>query len=213
MVVSEEYKALATEQEIHHAVEQALRTGEPQFLVVGREPNKHIQSPPVCFVDSLEDAVEFLREVGLLATPIPELKPKRFRRQWQSIYVEPIYQKLRQTQSRPGRHICPGCDRRASQRDYIWMRYDWKFFHEVAQPRPAWSEIARPDETIALFFERCDLPIFAVHGEALRDFEFSVRTDLYLTPLSDMCWTVSYDHEHFGPFYVEPADVQRYCDE
>ncbi len=211
LVGYEDGERITTDQDIRRMVQKALRSRQSQFLRLVRVPYRFGKLLPVWFVDTLEEAMVFLREVGLPAMPLPEVDPKEFRRRWYAKCIRPVRRWLRgqyPNKRLPRTHLCPACYKGKKTEKAIY-EFAWDLFHDIARPRPNWREIVQPDEVIALFFERCDLPVFGVQGRLLFDFEFSAVTDMYLTPLSDMRWIVSYDHEHFGPYYVETSSLLK----
>jgi hypothetical protein len=177
----------------YELIAQAAATGEPAYRVVASS-NRRVGSVGYSgFVDSLAEAVSFLRHNRLPVDPLSEAETVALRARWRQRFLPPRMPPRQ-------RHLCRGCGSRHM------ARFDWDSL-QYPKPLPSLHQLLKDDhEPIALFFETCDLPAFVCQAHLLRDFE-PEAVDLYMTPLKDCRWTVVYTHEQplCGPYYCESA--------
>jgi hypothetical protein len=169
---------------IHKAIEQVAATREPAFLVLlsGTRP---------LYSELHAKAVSFLRAWRLPVNPLSEAETQSLRARWRRKYLPARIHPRRH-------HQCEGCGSGNSR------VFDWDSL-ECAEPMPPLSELLTDDqELIGLWFERCDLPAFVCQAHHLHKLEpGSINTDLYITPLKDLRWTIVCTHEQplCGPYF------------
>jgi len=177
----------------YELIAQTAATGEPAYRVVASSNRKVGSVGYSGFVDSLAEAVSFLRHYRLPVDPLSEAETVALRARWRQRFLPPRVPPRQ-------RHLCRGCGSRRR------ARFDWDSLQHP-KPLPPLHQLLKDDhEPIALFFETCDLPAFVCQAHLLRDFE-PEAVDLYMTPLKDCRWTVVYTHEQplCGPYYCEGA--------
>jgi hypothetical protein len=177
----------------YELIAQTAATGEPAYRVVASSNRKVGSVGYSGFVDSLAEAVSFLRHYRLPVDPLSEAETVALRARWCQRFLPPRVPPRQ-------RHLCRGCGSRRR------ARFDWDSLQHP-KPLPPLHQLLKDDhEPIALFFETCDLPAFVCQAHLLRDFE-PEAVDLYMTPLKDCRWTVVYTHEQplCGPYYCEGA--------
>ncbi len=147
-------------------------------------------------IETITDAVEFVRESYGDFEMLDTESSRSYRVLWRERFLPPKHR---------ARHRCGGCRGRWSIIE--WFDWDGLFTSPYVYLRnlPTEAEVVdwlaskqplRGSVSLAVFFERCDLPVFVLPIErVLRPMEDKV--DLYLAPLEKPSWTLVYTHEEW----------------
>lgn len=159
----------------------------------------------VTWVETLPDAVDFIREAFGIPEMLDSESSQAYRTLWRERFLPPKHRTL---------HRCSACNGKRRIKHY----FDWDslFTSPLIHLRHLTSEaeitecltskrlaLATP---VALFFERCDLPVFVLPFEVVQRPVLDA-VDLYLAPLKNPTWTLVYTHEEWV-LYAERMDEQ-----